>query len=154
MPFNRGLHFLEDAFESLRVQTYDDYELLLVCDHIEEDINPLLKQYEEDINIRVFHLDDDKTGVAAARNMGLSKARGELIYFLDSDDYIDENALEELVNTQEIDDSDVVYGKKKWTWFNRELFLKNLYKEEDEDSDDSDNDDDDDDTMIKMEKMK
>lgn len=145
MPFNRGLHFLEDALESLKVQTYDDYELLLVCDHIEEDINPLLKRYEEDINIRVFHL-DDKTGVAAARNMGLSNARGELVYFLDSDDYIDENALEELVNTQETDDADVVYGKKKWTWFSRELFLRNLYEEEeDEDSEDNDDDDDDDD---------
>ncbi len=143
MPFHRGLHFLEDALESLKEQTFNDFELLLVCDHVEEDIDPLLKQYEKDISIRVFHL-EEKTGVAAARNIGLSNAQGQFIYFLDSDDYIDDNALKELIDTQEIDDAHVVYGKKKWTWFSRELFLRNLYdeeeEEEDEDSDDDDSD--------------
>lgn len=132
MPFHKGLHFLEDALESLKEQTYKNFELLLVCDHIEEDINPLLKEYENNINIKVFHL-DGKTGVAAARNMGLSNAEGELIYFLDSDDYLEIDALEILVNTQEMDNSDVVYGKKSWTWFSRELYLRKLYNEEEED---------------------
>lgn len=143
MPFHKGLHFLEDALESLKEQTYKDFELLLVCDHIEEDINPLLKEYENNINIKVFHL-DGKTGVAAARNMGLSNAEGELIYFLDSDDYLEMDALEILVNTQEMDNSDVVYGKKSWTWFSRELYLRKLYNEEEEDeendADESDTD--------------
>lgn len=152
MPFNKGLHFLEDALESLKVQTYKDFEVLLICDHIEEDINPLIKKYENDINIKVFHL-EDKTGVAAARNIGLSKAEGELVYFLDSDDYLEANALEILINTQEMDNSDVVYGKKTWTWFSRDLYLRKLYNEEEEDeegdddeSDSSDENDSDDDS--------
>mgnify|MGYP000848406848 FL=1 len=140
MPFNKGLHFLGDALESLKEQTYKDFEVLLICDHIEEDINPLLKQYEDDIYIRVFHL-KDKTGVAAARNMGLSNAEGEFIYFLDSDDYLEANALELLVYTQEKYNSEVVYGKKSWTWFSRELYLRKLYDEEEEDEDGSSDDD-------------
>ena len=131
MPFHRGLHFLEDALESLKEQTYKDFEVLLVCDHIEEDINPLLSQYEKYIDIKVHHL-HEKTGVAAGRNMGLSNAKGELIYFMDSDDYLDVNALELLVDTQNIDDSDIVHGKMSRTWFSRNLYLRKLYDEEED----------------------
>ena len=139
MPFQKGLHFLEDGLDSLKEQTYKDFEVLLICDHIEEDINPLLNKYEKDIDIKVFHL-DEKTGVAAGRNMGLSNAKGEFIYFMDSDDYLDINALELLVNTQAIDDSEVVYGKKSWTWFSRSLYLRKLYDEEDEENEEDDSD--------------
>lgn len=139
MPFNKGLQFLEDALDSLREQTFNDFELLLICDRVEEDITPLLKEHEEYLNIRVFNL-KGKTGVAAARNMGLDNATGEFIYFLDSDDYLDMNSLQVLIDTQAEEDSDVVYGKKSWTWFSRSLYLRKLY---DEESEDEDNDEDD-----------
>ena len=71
--------------------------------------------------------------------MGLSMASGEYIYFMDSDDYLDENALEQIVSTAEKDNADVVYGKKVWTWFRRSLFLRKLYEaQEEEEEDDSD----------------
>lgn len=139
MPFHKGVHFLEDALESLKDQSFKDFELVLICDHIGEDIDRYVNEYGKDFNIVVTHL-KDKTGVAAARNLGLSLAKGEYIYFLDSDDYLDENALEHLVSTADNDGADVVYGKKKWTWFQRSLFLRKLYEEEEDQEEDDDED--------------
>lgn len=142
MPFHKGVHFLEDALESLREQSFKDFEVLLICDHIEEDIDKYIEEYSKDFPLAVAHL-EDRTGVAAARNLGLSMAKGEYIYFLDSDDYLDENALEQIVATADNDNADVVYGKKTWTWFRRSLFLRKLYEEqEEEEEDDSDEDGD------------
>jgi CDP-glycerol glycerophosphotransferase len=131
MPFHRGVHFLEDALESLRDQSFKDFELLLICDHVEEDIDTYINEYSKDFNISVAHL-KDVTGVAAARNLGLSMAKGEYIYFCDSDDYLDPRALELLVATADEDGADVVYGKKIWTWFQRSIFLRKLYEEQEE----------------------
>lgn len=142
MPFHKGIHFLEDALESLRDQSFKDFELLLICDHISEDISGYINEYSKDMRLTVAHL-EDKTGVAAARNLGLSMAKGEFIYFLDSDDYLDPNALELIVATADDEDADVVYGKKTWTWFQRSLFLRKLYEEEDEDEDEDDENDED-----------
>lgn len=141
MPFHKGVHFLEDALESLRDQSFKDFELVLICDHVKEDIDKYVEEYSKDFSI-VLDCVDRKRGVAAARNLGLSLAQGEYIYFLDSDDYLDEHALEYLVTTAESEDADIVYGKKKWTWFQRSLFLRKLYEEEEDDDEDEDVDDD------------
>jgi CDP-glycerol glycerophosphotransferase len=66
----------------------------------------------------------------------MAKADGEYIFFLDSDDYLDTDALGKLVSTAESSDAEVVYGKKTWTWFRRSLFLRNLYNEESESEED------------------
>ena len=137
MPFHKGVHFLEDALESLKDQSFKDFELLLICDQVKEDIDIYVNEYGKDFNIVVAQL-KDKTGVAAARNLGLSMAKGQYIYFLDSDDYLDAYALEHLVSTADVDGADVVYGKKTWTWFQRSLFLRKLYEEEDEDENEED----------------
>lgn len=146
VPFQKGISFLEDALLSLKEQSFKDFEVLLVCDHVEEDVNWLVKEYHADINIRVLNLLYDNSGVAAARNLGLKEARGEFIYFLDSDDYIDVNALELLVNTADENAADIVYGKKSWTWFRRSLYLRKLYDEEDSEEDESEEDEGDNDS--------
>lgn len=138
VPFMKGISYLEDALSSLKDQIYDDFETVLVCDHIEEDITALVDGYKDAIRLSVYHL-EDKTGVAAARNFGLSKATGEYVYFLDSDDYLYENALSILVEATFDRNADVVYGKKKSTWFKRSVFLA-TYVEAEDTNEDSDED--------------
>jgi CDP-glycerol glycerophosphotransferase len=142
IPFHQGLHFLEDALDSLRDQCYKDFEVLLICDHIKEDISRYIDEYGKDFDLKVAHL-KDKTGVAAGRNLGLSMAKGEYIYFMDSDDYLDANALEQIVTTADNDGADLVYGKKVWTWFQRSLFLRKLYEDDESDEDEEDEGDED-----------
>jgi CDP-glycerol glycerophosphotransferase len=138
IPFHKGLKFLEDTLQSLYDQTYKELELLLICDHIEEDISELVRYYQEKLNLKVFYL-EERTGVAAARNHGLSVSSGEYIYFLDSDDYLDVSTLEYLITAAEAENMDLVYGAVKKTWFKRSTYLTNLKamenKKEEQDAD-------------------
>ena len=139
IPFHKGLSFLEDCLQSLVEQTYKDFEVILVCDHVEEDVAAFIQSYQSLLTLKVYHL-DEKTGVAAARNQGLAVASGEYIFFLDSDDYLNVDAIEILVSTADNNGAQVVYGKKTWTWFRRSLFLRNLYNDDEESEEDEEDD--------------
>ncbi|MCR5726038.1 MAG: glycosyltransferase family 2 protein, partial [Lachnospiraceae bacterium] len=123
IPFNKGDDYLRDCLNSLSEQEYTDYEILLINDHYEGDLQTITGAYEDRLPIRVFTLEDDKTGVAAARNVGLDHATGEFVYFLDADDYIFQDAIRTLVEAADETNEDMVYGKKHFTYFRRDVFL-------------------------------
>ncbi|HEX3023457.1 MAG TPA: CDP-glycerol:glycerophosphate glycerophosphotransferase [Lachnospiraceae bacterium] len=129
IPFHDGISFLEDCLLSLEEQEFDDMETILVCDHNQDNIDDLIREYGKQINLSVYHL-EDKTGVAAARNLGLDKAKGEYIYFLDSDDYLYVDTIAKLVTLANENEIDVVYGKKKITWFKRSVFISTFTLEQ------------------------
>jgi CDP-glycerol glycerophosphotransferase len=139
IPFHCGIAFLEDCLSSLKEQDYRDLETILVCDHIEENIDDLVAEYQQELNMSVYHL-EESTGVAAARNLGLDKAQGEYVYFLDSDDYLYIDTLALLVESTIDTNADVVYGKKKRTWFKRSVYMSTCVENEDEENADSDED--------------
>jgi len=130
IPFYKGISFLEDCLQSLAEQSFTDMEIILIRDRVKEDIQPLLDSYHDILNIKDFQLSEDKKGVAAARNYGLSVATGEYIYFMDSDDYVGSNTLELLVSRAEETKTDFIYGKNIWTWFKRSIFMANFTTED------------------------
>lgn len=142
VPFHRGRQYLEDCLDSLVEEEYRDFEVIVVCDHFEGNIEEITKPYTDKLDIKTFFLSDEKTGVAAARNEGLCHASGEYVYFLDSDDYLFDRALACLVEAQEETKAQVVYGYKVSSWFKRKVFLpeyreaRNKKKEEEEENDD------------------
>lgn len=140
VPFHKGVHFLEDCFESIRDQGLSGFETILVLDHVKEDLSGLLDEYK-DINIKTIELNEEIirnecdeeekdiyccSGVAKARNEGLKAASGEYIYFLDSDDYILSNTLSLLLKEAEEQIADFTYGRRSSTWFRRKVFLSSL----------------------------
>ncbi|WP_310605135.1 bifunctional glycosyltransferase family 2 protein/CDP-glycerol:glycerophosphate glycerophosphotransferase [Anaerosporobacter sp.] len=139
IPFHYGIAFLEDCLTSLKEQNYRDIETILVCDHIKEDIDSLVAEFKQELNISVHHL-EETTGVAAARNRGLDKAQGEYVYFLDSDDYLYIDTLEFLVESTIDTDADIVYGKKKISWFKRSVYMSTVVEDENEENSESDED--------------
>ena len=137
IPFYKGISFLEDCLQSLVEQSYKDLEIILVCDRSEDDIDSFIEPYKKSLSIKVYHL-EGKSGVAAARNYGLSVASGEYVYFIDSDDYIAGNTLELLVTKATETNSDFLYGKRIWTWFKRNIFIMNFNTEDSENEDEDD----------------
>lgn len=128
IPFHKGEAYLRDCLDSLMVQTYQDMEIIIIDDHADPMELACIEEYKDRLSIKLYHL-EKKTGVAAARNLGLDLATGEYIYFLDSDDYLYEDAIKLLVEGALERDDDIVYGKKKPTWFQRSVYLLRLQEE-------------------------
>lgn len=95
VPVYNVAKYLENCVNSILVQTYKDFELLLIDDgstDISGEICDKLSTLDE--RISVYHKKNG--GLSDARNYGIKKSTGELITFIDSDDYISKNYLEVL----------------------------------------------------------
>lgn len=79
--------YINRCLKSILSQRYNDLEIILIDNGSTDRSGSICDIYaNEYANISVYHIENH--GVASARNFGLSKARGEFIYFVDSDDYL------------------------------------------------------------------
>lgn len=83
-----------------------DYEIVVVDDGTKDNAMAIALRYQEDYpNIKIFS--QENAGLSAARNMGLSHCSGDYVWFVDSDDYIEEGSLPLIFNKIE-DNPDVI----------------------------------------------
>lgn len=92
--------YLRECLDSVVGQTLKDIEILCVNDGSTDNSGAILAEYAAR-DERITVITQDPCGVSAARNAGLDRATGKYIYFLDSDDYIDLDALERLYDRAE-----------------------------------------------------
>ena len=98
--------YLERCVYSVREQTYKNLEIILVDDGSTDNSGLICdKLAAEDAGIRVFHKKNG--GSSSARNLGISKAQGEYIGFVDSDDYIEPDMYELLYAAIQEYDADI-----------------------------------------------
>lgn len=93
MPAYNSSAFIADSIRSVLQQTYSKWELIIIDDCSSEPIAPIIQSFQDD-RIHYIRLIQN-SGVAAARNVGISKAKGRYIAFLDSDDIWLKNKLRE-----------------------------------------------------------
>ena len=104
--------FLPECVESIRDQTLQNIEIILVDDGSPDRCGTIAKAYaKEDPRIRVVHRANG--GLGPARNSGMEVARGEYIGFVDSDDWIEPDMYERLYTAAEASNADVVYTGMK-----------------------------------------
>lgn len=97
MPTYNRAELISESIDSLISQSYIDWELIITDSASGDDTLAICKSYaEKDSRIKVYS--EDFGGVSASRNYGLDKARGDYVFFLDSDDVIHPKLLETLVN--------------------------------------------------------
>ena len=90
--------YLPTSLESVRQQTYKNLEVILVDDASTDGSGEFCDEFcKQDERFRVIH-HEKNTGVSGPRNTGLRVAKGDYIYFMDSDDYIHAEAIEALVD--------------------------------------------------------
>ncbi|MGL6283264.1 MAG: glycosyltransferase family 2 protein, partial [Microcoleaceae cyanobacterium] len=95
IPVYHSANYISEALDSVLSQTYHDYEIIVVNDGSTDNICEVLSPYENKIN----YFYQENQGSAVARNLGIAKAKGELIAFLDADDFwLLLNKLDEQVN--------------------------------------------------------
>ncbi|MFF9685083.1 glycosyltransferase family 2 protein [Streptomyces sp. NPDC014623] len=88
VPFYNVQAYAPDTLASLRANTREDFEFVLVDDCSTDGTPDLLRRAQEDIEGVVVHRHERNAGLATARNTGLDAARGEYIAFLDGDDWL------------------------------------------------------------------
>ena len=93
--YNRA-HLIGETLDSIIAQSYGNWECLIIDDHSTDGTDLLIDEYSKRDGRFQFFLKgrDVKQGAAAARNLGLRKAKGEYVQFLDSDDILASNKLE------------------------------------------------------------
>lgn len=98
IPVYNAESYLKRCIDSIRKQSYKDYEVLLI-DDASEDFSPDISQDICRQDHRFYYCPKTHAGAAAARNYGISCSQGEYIVFVDSDDFIEEFLLEKLADT-------------------------------------------------------
>ena len=86
IPFDNGKQYLDRCLNSLRKIEYDDYEIILIDDFSNDDSKKIARKYKK---VKYFYTDERTTGVGNARNLGIEKATGKYIMFVDVDDTIE-----------------------------------------------------------------
>lgn len=120
VPVYKSEKTLERCVQSLLDQSFEDMEILLVVDGPPDNSGILADELaKKDARIRV--LNQKNRGVSAARNYGLSEAKGEYIRFVDSDDYIPKESMEVLMDAMEKEDTDLVLAGYRHHVFERTI---------------------------------
>lgn len=113
IPVYNTEQYLHACLDSILSQSFTDYEVLLIDDGSSDGSGPVCDAYaQKDFRIRVFHKENG--GVSSARNLGLDNARGEWIFFVDSDDEILPDGLQTMVDCISDDVDIVLAGYKRY----------------------------------------
>lgn len=139
VPFHRGIHFLSDCLYSLSLQTMKDFEVVLAVSGLESDeeetFSQLLEEYKDKLSIQQITAEN---GVAKARNAAIQAAKGEYLYFLDSDDYLQEDTLKlQLEHLQGEDMLDFTFARWKSSWFQYKVYMELEKEKEEEENQDA-----------------
>lgn len=107
IPVYNTARFLSACLDSVLDQTFADTEIICVDDGSTNDSLQILRRYEKrDGRVKVLTQRNARQG--AARNRGLEIAAGRYVMFVDSDDWLDNDALEILCRRAAADDADIV----------------------------------------------
>lgn len=107
VPVYKAESYLPLCVDSILSQSFADWELLLVDDGSPDRSGYICDEYSKiDSRIRVIHKDNG--GVSSARNVGIEKSSGEWLYFIDSDDYIDNPTLQTIIEKASTCNPDII----------------------------------------------
>lgn len=107
IPIYNQEKYLEKCLSSIMVQTYPYLEVLMVDDGSTDRTEEICKEFQSR-DIRFKHIRQKNAGVAAARNKGLDSATGDIIGFIDPDDWVEPNFYERLMELYHQSNADIV----------------------------------------------
>ena len=119
---------LPDCLDSVINQTIKDFEIICINDGSNDNSSGVLEQYAIN-NQKIKIINQNNRGPSSARNTGIKASRGSYLFFLDSDDWIEENTLKILQNTIKEQDLICFNGKKYYAHNTEEIFSNNYHEE-------------------------
>ena len=112
VPIYNVSPYLRLCLESIEKQTYQHFEVLLINDGSRDNSKDICLEFVER-DKRFKFIEQQNAGLSAARNTGILNAKGEFLTFIDGDDFIESNYLEELYGTALKNNSEIVVGSYK-----------------------------------------
>ena len=108
IPVYNTAQYIGRCLDSVRKQTFKDLEILCIDDGSTDGTPDILRHHaEEDGRIRIITLPENH-GVPYARNLAIDEARGEYLYYMDSDDWLDLDYLEKMYHHAVASGQDIV----------------------------------------------
>lgn len=114
--------YIERCAVSIMEQTYNDLDIIFVNDYSTDNsihvLNKVLKRYPNRKSVHVINNPSNR-GLAFVRNVGIDAASGDFLVWVDSDDWIDKNTVEQLVIEYERTNADIISFESRWYYQNR-----------------------------------
>lgn len=109
VPAHNSADFIRKGLDSIRSQTFTDYELIVVCDACTDDTERIAREYTDNVIV----IDRGLDGIA--RNAGINAAKGEWLLFMDDDDwFLHEYVFEQLAGAVGKNGEDVLFFSFIW----------------------------------------
>ncbi len=112
IPMYKVANFLPQCLSQIKAQTYKHLELIFVDDCSPDNASEIIQEHQAELEalgmqvVLIRHAHNQ--GVASARNTALDVAKGEFIYSLDADDFIEANTLELMIQSAKQEQADIV----------------------------------------------
>ena len=107
IPVYNSEKYVEKCICSVMAQTLPELEIIIINDGSIDESGKILRKLAQK-DSRIILLDQENKGVAAARNLGVEKATGKYLTFVDGDDYLQEDYIELMYNLAEKETLDMV----------------------------------------------
>ena len=126
VPIYKVEEYLDECIESIVHQTYPNIEIILVDDGSPDRCPQLCDEWaKKDNRIKVIHKENG--GVSSARNAGMTLAKGDWIWFVDSDDSVEKDALADIINFAADNDLVIFDSKLNEQYIKDENFFSKYY---------------------------
>jgi Glycosyltransferases involved in cell wall biogenesis len=121
VPVYKAEKYINKCIDSILAQTYPNFEIILIEDGSPDNSGKICDEYAlKDSRIRAFHKTNG--GVSSARNVGLREAKGDLICFIDSDDFVEKDYFEAIAANANYDLGIYGYELLSTHWKISEIF--------------------------------
>ena len=129
IPVYNAAAYLPDMLDSIIGQSYEKFEIILVNDGSTDNSSSICHAYADKHSY--IHVYDRKNhGASASRNFGIEKASGEFVWFMDSDDILEKDALLQAMQTQRKCNADLVIGGMNFCFTKeKRVVLKKVQKD-------------------------
>lgn len=110
VPLYNAENYLKRCIDSIINQTYQNLEIILINDGSTDNTLEIINEYAQKKDT-IIVIDKKNSGVSDSRNLGIEKSTGEYITFIDSDDWLEENAIESLYEQLKKSNYNIIRGK-------------------------------------------
>ena len=120
IPVYNAEKYLEKCLQSVKEQTFSNFEVLCVNDGSKDDSVKIVEKFVQE-DARFYLITQENQGASAARNNGLKHAQGQYIMFLDSDDWYEPEACEKAYEAITAENADVALFSGIWEYTNNSV---------------------------------